>query len=114
MRFTLLAGIALLTLVFVHPAKAQKNQTAEIKTSMVCGMCEKTIQEALYDLKGVKYVDFERKEQLAIVTYSTKKTDLDAIKQSISAVGYDADDVKADPEAQENLPMCCQPHLEVH
>jgi hypothetical protein len=32
------------------------------------------------------------------------------VKEAISAIGYDADEVKAVPAAQKKLPKCCQPN----
>ena len=40
--------------------------------------------------------------------YNAKKTDLQTIKTAISKLGYDADELKADPEAYENLDGCCK------
>jgi hypothetical protein len=42
------------------------------------------------------------------VYYNTKKTDLETIKTAISKLGYDADEVKADAVAYENLDNCCK------
>ncbi len=40
-----------------------------------------------------------------------KKTDTDKLRKAISLIGYNADDVKANKKAHDNLPSCCQ-HLE--
>lgn len=37
-----------------------------------------------------------------------KKTDLQAIKEGISMLGYDADEVKANEKAYEKLDGCCK------
>ena len=42
------------------------------------------------------------------VFYNSKKTDLQTIKTGISKMGYDADEVKADVAAYENLDNCCK------
>lgn len=42
------------------------------------------------------------------VTYNSKKTDLAKIKTAISKLGYDADDVKADPVTYDGLDGCCK------
>jgi mercuric ion binding protein len=42
------------------------------------------------------------------VVYLTAKTNVDAIRNTISMMGYDADQVKADHAAYHKLPPCCQ------
>jgi hypothetical protein len=42
------------------------------------------------------------------VTYDSKKTDANAIRQGISKLGYNADAVKADADARAKLPACCR------
>jgi hypothetical protein len=42
------------------------------------------------------------------IYYNSKKTTLQAIKEGISKLGYDADEVKADTEAYESLDGCCK------
>jgi hypothetical protein len=43
------------------------------------------------------------------VKYSTKKISLAEIKTKLSELGYDADEVKSNPESVKKLPLCCQP-----
>lgn len=42
------------------------------------------------------------------VYYNPQKTDLKTIKTVISKMGYDADELKAEPLAYEKLDGCCQ------
>ncbi|MBK8362965.1 MAG: hypothetical protein IPL24_04585 [Bacteroidetes bacterium] len=42
------------------------------------------------------------------VTYNSKKTNPEAIRQLISKYGFDADEVKADPVAYSKLDECCK------
>jgi mercuric ion binding protein len=43
------------------------------------------------------------------VKFKTAKISLDEIKKIVVETGYDADDMKANPEAVEQLPACCKP-----
>jgi len=43
------------------------------------------------------------------VKYNSKKISLQQVKEKINSIGYDADEMKADPEAVQELPACCQP-----
>ena len=73
-----------------------------------CGMCEKTIEGALQDVKGITLADWDKASDQMTVTYDTELITLDAIKQKIADVGYDSDDFRATEEVYNNLPGCCQ------
>lgn len=108
----------LLLLVFgLNSSFAQKqktNQKAVIQTKITCDHCKecetcgKLFQEKLLEITGVKMIELDSEKMTIIVFYSTKKTNLEAIKIAISKLGYDADDIKADPKAYENLDECCK------
>lgn len=59
-------------------------------------------------ISGVKMYELDEKAMTFTVYYNPKKTSLDEIRKGISNLGYDADDVKADPVAYENLDGCCK------
>ena len=91
--------------------KAQKvNKTEEIiiKTSTQCGMCKERIEKAMAYEKGVVSSKLDVNKQLFTVVYKPTKTSPEKIKEAISKVGYDADNVKADENAYAKLPGCCQ------
>lgn len=73
-----------------------------------CGMCEKTIEGALQDVKGITTADWDKETDQMTVAYDTELITLDAIKQKIADVGYDSDDFRATEETYNNLPGCCQ------
>lgn len=84
---------------------------AKIQTSAVCEMCKKTIEEGLIFEKGIKSVSLNLENFVLTVVYNPKKTDLESIKLKISELGYDADNVKANTKAFNNLHSCCKtPH----
>lgn len=85
-----------------------KFQKAEIMTSAQCGMCKDRIETAFAYEKGVKKSDLNLTTKVATITYDPNKTNPDKFRQIISKLGYDADDVLADPVAYEALPRCCQ------
>ena len=72
--------ILLISGVFAQNSKLEE---IKIKTSSQCDMCKERIEEALAFEKGVK-------------------------KSVISKVGYDADNVMADPKAYAKLDACCK------
>ncbi|MEZ4685132.1 MAG: heavy metal-associated domain-containing protein [Bacteroidia bacterium] len=90
------------------PAKKPKTETVEIQTSAVCGHCEEKISNALTYTKGVVDFDFNDETKVVSVTYKTKKTSADDIRQATSAAGYQADEVPANQAAYDNLAPCCK------
>jgi len=92
----------------VMAQKAKKVEIIIIKTSTQCGMCKTRIEKAMAYEKGVVSSSLDIPKQLLTVTYKTAKTSPGKIKQAISKIGYDADDVKAIQKAHDNLPKCCQ------
>ena len=104
--------IALFSILTIN-AWAQK-ETVEILTSASCfeGLCcKERIEEEMQFTRGVTAVDLDIESQVLSVTFKTKKTDVDKLRKVISLLGYNADDVKANKKAHDNLPSCCQ-HLE--
>lgn len=83
----------------------------KIQTSAVCEMCKKTIEEGLIFEKGIKSVSLNLENFVLTVVYNPKKTNPDVIRKKVSALGYNADEVKADEKAYNNLHSCCKkPH----
>lgn len=110
--------IILFTLAFlangVNAQEVKKIEEVTIQTSAKCGDCKDRIEGALNYVKGVKFAELNNDTKQVTVRYVTKKVSLDEIKAEIAAVGYDADDVKAEEAAIEKLPACCKPNVEKH
>ncbi len=109
--------ISLFSLGAVTVAQAQtskNNEKAVIKTAIYCEHCKecetcgKTFKSTLYKINGVRQFDIDEQANTITVYYSPKKVSLDQIKVAISKMGYDADDVKADPAVYAKLDNCCK------
>lgn len=107
----LLPLLGLFTMAFTpHPPATE---TIVIKTTIYCNHCKicetcgELLINQLYNEKGIKNVELDEKAMTIKVVYSTTKTTPDKIKQAIAALGYDADEVKAKPEAVAKLGGCC-------
>jgi copper chaperone CopZ len=84
-------------------------ETATIKVPTVqCGECKDRIEKYVSREEGVQKITVDYKKKIAKVTYLWDRTNVENIKAAIANVGYDADDVSADPEAYRKLPTCCQ------
>lgn len=84
-------------------------QTKEIiiQTTAQCGECKEIIEKALMAEKGVKMAELDIKSKQAKVVYNEKKTNPEQLRKAIAKVGYDADEIAADPEAVKRLNPCC-------
>lgn len=83
-------------------------QEIKIQTSAECNECKVRLEDKLNYTKGVKFAELDLETKIIAVGYSEKKISVDEIKKIISELGYDADEVKANPEAYEKLPACCK------
>lgn len=84
-------------------------QEVKIQTSAECGDCKVRIEDGLNYTKGVKYAELDLGTKIVTVGFNPKKITEAEIKKVISEIGYDADDVKANPASIQELPMCCRP-----
>lgn len=100
--------VAMLFWSVTATAQDPKTTTIEIKTSAQCSMCKETIEKAMAFEKGVVKANLDVETKVLSVTYKTAKTSPETIRKAVSAVGYDADDVKADEKAYSKLADCCK------
>lgn len=107
----------ILTLLFVGSAVAQKSKpvkTVIIKTTIycdhckICESCGGRILKELYNEEGIKNTNVDSKANTISVTYDERKITLEKVREMISKLGFDADDVKADSKAVEKLDDCCK------
>ncbi len=89
-------------------AQDRKLEHLDIRTSTVCDMCEKTIEDNLIYERGVKSVTVDLATSAIHVEYDARKTDAAAIRTAVTKLGYAADDLPGDEAAFKELPACCQ------
>ena len=86
-------------------------QKAMISTPTVnCEDCKSRIENRLVHEYGVSTVKADFRHHNVTVTWWTDRTNIENIKTALANLGYDADDVKADPDAYKKLPKTCQHH----
>ena len=110
-RLILLALVSLITLgasAQQTKAASKNEQTVTIQTNGVCQKCADKFAENVPYFKGVKSYNYDMKTAKLTITYDSKKTNPDQLRQQISKLGYNADDVKADAAARAKLPACCR------
>lgn len=106
--------LSLCMLLFIGTLSAQQKkeavkQTVVIKTSAECGDCKERIESKLNYMKGISFAELDYETKELTVKFRSDKITLEEIRKTLSELGYDADEVKADPEMQKKLPLCCQP-----
>ena len=95
-------------LLFIASIAFGQTKKAKIMTTAQCNMCKKTIEKAVNDLDGIELAELDVTSKKLKVKYDSAKLSLQAIRERIASVGYQADDVKAIKEAYNALPGCCQ------
>ena len=116
MKNVLKSTIVLITVFLIsNTAIAQKtNQKAVIKTTLNCDHCKECetcglkFKTEMLKIKGIKMYELDDKKMTFTIYYNAKKTTLQEIKEAISNLGYDADEVKATPQGLATLDGCCK------
>lgn len=109
MKQIILSAFVLCAFAFTSSAQVKRVETAKIKTSTaLCQECKERIETYLkrYDGVGVVNVNFRTKE--TTVKYYTDRINIEEIKTAIANAGYDADDVPANPDSYNRLPITCK------
>lgn len=84
-------------------------ETATINLPTIkCGSCVETVTNAIRELKGVEEVNVDKKTKMAVVKYDATKLKVTDIESAIAKSGYDANEVKRDKKAYEQLDSCCK------
>ena len=87
--------------------KGQAHTDISVPSSQ-CGSCAKTITAALDKVEGVDDVNVNIEDKKVHVHYADAKVKVAELEKAIAEAGYDANKVKRNEKAHENLPACCQ------
>ena len=96
----------------VSAAVKQKSETVTIKTSAICNSCKNRLEKALKATDGVEEAALNLNNKKMKIKFDPAKTNANQLRQVIANTGYDADDVKKNETAYNNLPHCCQKPME--
>ena len=102
----ILIGLLALPL-FGCEGKIEHAKTETVKIYGNCGMCKETIEEAAYKKKEAM-AEWNIDSKMAIITFDSTKTNLDAILKRIAQAGYDSDEYTAPNTSYEKLHECCK------
>jgi mercuric ion binding protein len=105
MKNMLVMVFALFTLTSFSQKKIEQ---IIIQTSAECGSCKERLEGKLNYTKGIKFADLDIPSKKLTVKFKTNKISEEEILKIVSDLGYDADNLKANPKAYEALPQCCK------
>lgn len=110
-----LAFLVFTVFLISNTAVAQKTtKKTVIKTVLNCDHCKQCetcglrFKTEMLKITGVKMYELDDKAMTFTIYYNPKKTNLQAIKEGISKLGYDADEIKATAEGIASLDGCCK------
>ena len=88
------------------------NNTSEkmvINTPTIqCGMCQKIIEVGLEKVDGVSNPRVDLKTKKTILLHDPEKINKKSIEKIVSELGYQANNLKANPDSYADLPACCK------
>lgn len=102
----------LVLIAFTSPTFAQQKaiQKAVIHTpGVLAEPCKVSIENFLVHEYGVSSVRADYRRHTVTVVWYTDRTNIENIKTALANMGYDADDIKAEPDAYKRLPPACKP-----
>lgn len=109
MKNLIVTIIMILSVSFTANAqKTKKTEKIQIQTTAQCDMCKERLEKAFAYEKGVKSSQLEVETAVFTVEYLPAKTTPEQLKEAVTKIGYDADELPANKKAYDNLPMCCQ------
>jgi copper chaperone CopZ len=93
-------------------AQAKSIEKAVIHTpGVMADACKISIENFLVHEYGVSSVKADYRRHTVTVTWYTNRTNIENIKTALANMGYDADDVTAEPDAYKRLPPACKPAI---
>lgn len=104
--------LCLMMISFTGSSQANPGK-AIIKTPGIqCDLCKKRVETYLSSEYGVKTVKVDIKKGTTTVTWIPDRTNIEIVKTAIANLGFDADDVTAEPDSYNRLPAACKKHVE--
>ncbi len=110
MKTIFLALIAFVVHSSASFAQQKAMDKAVIKTpGMLADVCKTSIDNFLVHQYGISSVKADYRRHTVTVVWYTDRTNIENIKYALANMGYDADDVIAEPEAYKRLNPACKP-----
>ncbi|MBS4056097.1 MAG: cation transporter [Bacteroidetes bacterium] len=94
--------------------KPASTETVKIKTSAICEQCKERLEHNMAFEKGVKAVNLDIETKVLTIEFKAGKNSKEKLKKAVTKIGYDADELEADPKAYAKLPTCCKKDAAPH
>ncbi|MGE5108843.1 MAG: heavy-metal-associated domain-containing protein [Sphingobacteriales bacterium] len=106
-------NIFLLIISFVITTNINAQQkavvTVKINIPTIQGQpCKERLEQFLKYEEGVTKAVVDLRKKIITITYHTERTTIENLKTVIANQGFDADDIKANPESYNKLPTACK------
>ncbi|RYY67243.1 heavy-metal-associated domain-containing protein [Flaviaesturariibacter aridisoli] len=105
--FLLLLAVGISQASFAQ-SKAIQTIKISLPTVQECDVCKEKIETYLKRYDGVASVAVNLRRKEATIKYFTDRITDEDIKAAIATAGFDANEVKAEPDAYNRLPKCCK------
>lgn len=106
---TLTSSLAAVALALLLSAFSAGDKTVKIQTNAVCGMCKDRIESTIGALDGVQSVRLDLTTKKVKIKYDEAVQSEASLRLAITKIGYSAEELAPDAEAQAALPGCCKP-----
>jgi periplasmic mercuric ion binding protein len=113
-KILFVAAFFLLAFTGANAQKKSKTESVTFQTSAKCGMCKMRLEKDMSLAKGVQTASLDLSNKKMTLVYNPKKTNVVKLKNAISKIGYDADEVVANQKSHDALPGCCQKTATAH
>ena len=100
--------IILTSILVLQTIVAFAQTKVQIQTTAVCEMCKSLIEKNLHTTNGIEKATLSLKTKKVLVEFNPSVISADSVRQVITRLGYNADEVSADPKAYQELHSCCK------
>lgn len=107
MRILILSLFLLVSQLGMSQLKPVVTTTVKIPQAL-CIQCKNRLEYQVKRLDGVVEFLVNYRKGDARLKFLTDRTDIEQVKTMISNTGYDADDIPANPDAYNRLPITCK------
>ncbi|MBM3413760.1 MAG: heavy-metal-associated domain-containing protein [Bacteroidetes bacterium] len=107
MRILMLSLLLLFSLIGEAQLMPVVSTTVKIPQAL-CIQCKNRLEYQVRRLNGVQEFVVNYRKGEARLKFLTDRTDIEQVKTMIANTGYDADDILANPDAYNRLPVTCK------
>ena len=108
MRYRVFLVSLFITMIGIGCGVSNAKEANIALPTMMCGMCETNITNAISDIEGLIKVSVDLEKKSGQVVFDADKISLAQIEAKIAGAGYKANSTVAEESAYDKLPRCCK------